>query len=328
MELPEGCHWSWAELTDEDLKVLRRCLVGIVAIPPGSGPIERDLGTGFIVAMGDGQALCITAAHVIEGARSSLDLRLRSAPSTPLEFLPRVDNSLVGAAARGEIRAHVIYEGEPDLATIDAGEGFREFDVMLLSLKSKLFSGTRLPWGLALNSDIQPEGTHVLAVGLPGVRTTAAPWTDDQLLTIVERLEVRAGTIRKIHTRGHRHLATPTYELSMPLPAGMSGGPILRIPAAPGGSLQVIGIASYDLQAQGGGPDDDPTWPGESLAVPINVALLTALPAGPGQEKTLLDFVRSGQVLDMGTFSHHLEVVRDEDGIPRFRLEPDVPAWY
>jgi hypothetical protein len=111
------------------------------------------------------------------------------------------------------------------------------------------------------------------------------------------------------------------YELSFPIPHGMSGGPVLLAPqSAEESAIQAIAFASYAHST----PSDvnDTNVPGEGIAVTIASALVTR----PWSDATLLDGIRDLRVRDLGRSWPELEVVEHPETGYRVRRRVERAA--
>jgi hypothetical protein len=321
----KGCEWGFViGFGDEDLAGLSRNMVTLYAMPPGQLPTL--LGSGFIILRESGKALCITASHVVEDARRALGLPARRASSAAPGFgIGLIDGEfLKGPCARGEIVAHVAIDDKDDFAKItEAACG--PHDVGILVLTSKLFANQPV---LAINSDIFDPGTAVMVLGTQETKVEdGGRASEGRTIVLQKTLQARYGTIRKIHRRD-RLLKTLVYELTLSIPHGMSGGPVLLAPEK-GRGMQVIAFASYDHAP----PEtvDDCRVPGAGTAIPMGSAFIAA--AACGNSIPLLQFVRQQRVRDLGSLWPDLEIVDDGrrvqfrrlSGIPLPILPPPEP---
>jgi len=104
-------------------------------------------------------------------------------------------------------------------------------------------------------------------------------------------------------------LHCPIYELTCPIPHGMSGSPVFIAPSSSNRRVEVIGVASFAPSSE---HEDNPNQLGSGFAVPIAAALVTAVQNQGGGETTMLDLVRAGQILDFGRSWPHVQVVRGQ----------------
>jgi hypothetical protein len=306
---PAGCEWTFAELDEATRAKFLASVVPVLTFPPG-GPVEI-LGTAFVVSTFNGGAILITAAHVIDDVRRALGLPNTKARTYAPGFAPRVemDRALTDAANRGELRVHVVVNGKADLAMVKNAALTRPVDAATLVVASELFT-ERAP-AIALNSDILAPGTRVIAFGMQRTRIEQRQLGDGNVGTyFTPWLEGRAGRIREVHLRDPAMpLTSPAYELTLSIPHGMSGGPVLLAPEEGGEWQQVIAFASHDNVDEH--LVNDCFTPGHGMAIPVMATYLL----GPGTTKPplLLDLVRDRHINDLGRNWPLLEIVNDGD---------------
>jgi hypothetical protein len=308
----EGREWAFAQLGEANFTPLLANVAPIIAMPAGEN--AQMLGTSFIVPTEPGQALCITAAHVLDDARRALGLPETKARSYAPGFAPKMemDKELTASANRGELRVHIVIDGKADLATVKNAAMLRPFDVATLVIGSGLF-GERSP-AMALNSDIQPPGTRVIALGVQRTQIERRLLDDGREANFFRpHIEARAGLIREVHRRDpYMGLKAPAYELTLPIPHGMSGGPILLAPGDPQpGFFQAIGFASHDDATDA--VVNDCAVPGRGVAIPVMAAYL--LGAGTMKPPTMLELVHRHHINDLGKHWQELEIVNDGERI-------------
>jgi hypothetical protein len=306
----QGREWAFMR-TDGPLAArLAATIVPIIAKPRGPDRDPKILGSGFIVSTQRGQALCITAAHVLDDAHRALDLpsifRTNIAPG----FQPQepLDPALTAACAHGELLVHVVIDGQPAFATISEGFWIRPLDVGVLVLASSVF--TSATPALTINSDFFYEpGTRVFALGAQTTKIDVLSRNEkSKILRVVPGIEGRAATIRALHLRD-RYMTSPVYELTLSIPHGMSGGPVLLTPEH-GDAMQVIGFASHDLPSK---DPDDCSIAGHGMALPISSAFFLSLVGEkPG---SLLRLVRAQRIRDLGRTWPELEVVEEGERV-------------
>ena len=303
-EFPAGYEWGHAEIAQPALLSLNRHLVGIV-LDRGGGLPPEYVGTGFIVMVDDGEALCITAAHVLDAARSPQ-------PGVPADFQIPAFEQITNACRRGKLLAHVAIDGRDEFVNINPLTYMaapRGPDIALLFLQSKLF--VRRSLALAINSDLVPAGTPILAVGMPDTEITlnrihTEYGLERRIMLYHRNMQARMGFVKALRA-DVGVVPGGVYHVSMSIPHGMSGGPILLYPKREPSAMQVIGFASYDSTPET--VIDNPEVPGEfGIAMPILTALVTGI-TKDGQQITTLDLVRQGHVIDLGQRWPHLDVV-------------------
>ena len=281
---------------------------------PGRGKsagCSSILGSGFIISRVrvPGKALCVTAAHVIDDAHRALGLqRPRTGGVAPGFEVFRFDESLKEPCARGALRGYVVIDGKADFAQITEAVLVGSLDVGLVVLSSAVFDSHASAF--AINSDFFDPGTPIVALGTQETRVEdRGPVEDGRMFLVEPRIEARYGRIRQVHRRD-RQLKTVAYELTISIPHGMSGGPILLAPE-PGLGMQAIAFASYDHAPKE--TVDDCNVPGAGTAIPMSAAFIAAV-AGENQIP-LLEHVRQSRVRDLGTAWRDIEVVRENDEI-------------
>jgi hypothetical protein len=308
----QGCEWGFATLDDPVVAaILTRCVVRFMAIPEQGLP--NLLGSGFIVTTQDGFAVCMTAAHVLDAAHGALGLPpARGRSAAPGFEILDLDGGLKGPCSRRRVLVHVEDAGNNDMASITEAVWDRGLDTALVTLSSPLFkAGQR---GLAINSDLHPPGTAVIGVGVQETRVTdRGEYQTGRLIGIETGLEARYGTIRQRAARGLLANA-PVYELTLPIPHGMSGGPILLAPQE-GSTIQAIAFASSD-HAEAKTVNDCAT-PGAGTAISLMSAY--ALAHKSGNRIHLKDFAHRGAVRDVGEGWKKLEEV-EIDGEPYLKV--------
>jgi hypothetical protein len=319
----QGREWGFMRTDGPLAASLAANIVPIIAKPRAPDRDPKVLGSGFIVSTQAGQALCITAAHVIDYARDVLDLpsRHRSSVAPGFERQEEMDTALTAACARRELLAHIVIDGKPDFATISEGFWIRPLDVGVLVLESNLF--TSATPALTINSDFFPEpGTRVFALGAHATKIdVVGAHEKGRILRVAPAIEGRAGTIRALH---HRDMFATScvYELTLSIPPGMSGGPVLLSPEH-GEAMQVIAFASHDIAPKE--TVDDCSSPGRGYALPISLTyFLSLVGETPG---SLLRLARAQRIRDLGRTWPELEVVEEGERV-KFKRRDDDGTLY
>lgn len=236
--------FEWNELPSGQGDELNSALVSLVAFDAGG--TARALGTGFILRYDGPRAYGATAAHVLwDAAHKAQSPNSRAHPSTPSFFQSDFESVHVGPrrlrAAFANIPAaafpsvtFVIWDKRADVAFFEIendGDEAAEakFDMHFPVTNRVPNVGERV--GVLAYADMaaEPEGEGT------GFRS----------FSLKRRMCLRVGRVRALHPNGHLLCRGPCIETSIPVFAGMSGGPAFFIPK-PNGELEAFGLISGD----------------------------------------------------------------------------------
>lgn len=161
----------------------------------------------------------------------------------------------------------------------------------------------------AINSDPLKPGDEVVAFGTPFMRFALfpIPGTNQAERRLIVGTQGRRGKITELLEKGHL-CSVPVYQTNIPLPGGMSGGPVMRM-RGNDISVEVIGVVSSDI------PDDqsreDRKIPGCSYVVPAE--WLHCLEAPGAANTNQFRRLREKKLLaDRGKFANEIEIQLDE----------------
>lgn len=300
--LEEGRKWAGmlpGKAFDEQI---RRRTVSIWAFKSKRRVLDC-LGTGFVISKATGDsgktyASVITCSHVLEFGISKLRPDLIRYLSGPF---PKTVANLVGQLTREKSLFVALDVGDtkPDfrLCPVRHCVAFERSD--LATITAEISSPPKTLPAFAINSDPVEVDTQVMTVGFPGMHPTEKD--SKPVITGKTSLsrhvrnanaEVRLGRVAKVHQK-MRHKPIFGYELDMPIPAGMSGGPVFAFNDSNFTPLDVIGVSMSDDNA---GDPYDTTRAGSSYV--IAAQNLYILPDISVADKTC----QAGYVSDMALF--------------------------
>ncbi|MGE3595806.1 MAG: serine protease [Dehalococcoidia bacterium] len=239
----------------EVIRQIRPRIVSIWAVMPSTGVLDC-LGSGFVLneekdSQGNFHAIVGTAEHVLSHGIRVLN--------------PAATRSRVGPFSFGSsYYLRSILEKSRLLVTFPTETGYRSLpvrrasyspraDLALLVVRSTEASESFLSF--AVDSDPLETGTIVTIAGYPhmhGTEDAGHSLLDGQnhvSRQVQPRLDIRSGTIVSVE-QSMRHKGVFGYELSVPIPPGMSGGPAFAFRDTPGKGLfspfSVVGVCSSD----------------------------------------------------------------------------------
>ncbi len=188
---------------------LRRDIHPIVVVRREGYPTPQGFkGTGFLV----GKGVFVTCHHCVSAPLSEKDTY---AAVLPIKFRPELLND----APDAEYFVSTLYEVEQDPTGLDLATARISLDPALLHLADG---------GLLLGEDVSTYG-YPLTEDLPHPE-------EGRRITINGRyLEGYRTTAYDNDVPGYR--STPSYELDMPAPRGLSGAPVIRR-----GTSEVVGV--------------------------------------------------------------------------------------
>ncbi len=182
------------------VEVVERNIVPIFAIEKTHpGKLISFQGTGFILAPN----LLITCWHCVSSLLADNQQYAAIIPTKP--------------------------EGYSALHLNELEQGFNGIDVAVASI------ATEPTLGLTLAKADVPWGTHVWTYGYPF--TTAKEVADTGKRFMLDGRYLEGYVTQAFHYEHHKYGQVSSYELSMPIPAGLSGAPLIRL-----GSKEVIGL--------------------------------------------------------------------------------------
>jgi hypothetical protein len=311
--------WSFPDLSEQNRRVVEHFTVCLIARRRGEKPVL--LGTGSIVHSDDGLAICLTAGHVLEDGVAVLY-------PNPQERLAQSKLPTGGPSAPGDLIACVFTLGqeEPITARVRHATVSRSTDLGLCELVSPVFTAQRAV--LALNSDLFPVGTRVLAIGA-NLYDIPADQRDpsSDYFGIRPGFQPRSGTVTAVDLQDLHHKQAYSYTLSFPIPDGMSGGPILLLPQPhipETRRMQMIAFASYDDAPLHWRNVNNTEVLGEGKAIGVQTAYLTTHDSPVDWTWfRLFDRVREGKIADVGRHWQDKEIFT-ENGVVSWRLRRDA----
>jgi hypothetical protein len=296
--------WLYAQVKDPQLASSLLRQVGVIYCADSYTAELHGLGACFRVHNSRDIALCITAAHVLEEARKYVKpawLRTR-----PLTDWPE--------SARAALAAGLsVYFGDLPCGTAPRVEGYHlnfETDLAHIVVRLPHEVASPPPSVFAIDSDLYPAGTRLVAACVADARPIEIPGRDDgRVYKLNAALELRAGTVTRSLVRG-RLQKTPVYETSIPTLPGMSGGPVFLAPSPERQSIRVLGVISSDHSTEAA--HTTPGTTGSSLVIPIGCAyaMQTSIEID-GQAAEFGALCRTGAVIDLGSRRDRILVCRD-----------------
>ena len=238
--IPEGLAWNEAEL--ESGSALNGVLVSLLAFAPHRVPVVA--GTAFALNVTDEKvAVFCTAAHVVEQLRAIQQGPPRYHPSTPPEFRPQPESLKVD---RKLLRA-MFFDGKQINVPIVEWLAWDELaDLAFLGLRDQRPDAPRLFNGDLRVTSARPDvGARVAILGYDGTVVVDAERDGRgfERFSIARRLVLRAGTVVRLHAKGHALCRGPCFETTIPVSPGMSGSPVVQL-AGPCEPMTLVGVVS------------------------------------------------------------------------------------
>jgi Trypsin-like peptidase domain len=235
--------WEWDEALPEGLSGLHQGLVALLTFGPDR--TAKLIGTGFIVGAYGSHAVAITAAHnFYEGVRR-VQVPIPQHNVTALaEFLPGAEEIKLD---RKNMRAIYQFGSRVEVCLLGFAAWDKTIDLAVFTLSAQNTSDETVFRCCYRLGHVRPAvGDLVYIAGYGDMDTLSDErHGEEQKVTLVRRLVLRAGRVKALHLDGHILCRGPCIETSIPVFAGMSGGPVFQN-YGPGQDMIPFGLLSSD----------------------------------------------------------------------------------
>jgi Trypsin-like peptidase domain len=311
---PLGRCWLEGEFVDAETRdQCHSMLLSLMAWGPGRVP--QAIGTGFIIATFGRQALAVSAAHnLVHATRIQRPWSL-SHHTALAEFT--IDQTNCLSVDPTALRAVYRSGDGVDACIIGEVNFVPELDVALITVQLQTDNVREFPRErMFLDTSVPMPGREVFALGCADMAVQGHEARIDGFARwgLERRVTLRRGIVTNVYPQGAR-VPWPCFETSIPVEAGMSGGPICWLPR--GSEPAVCGMISQDFS-----PDEARTsycvagcstaamlWPALGLAVHGSIGLNAA-----PKRIFLLELIQQGAVKDIGGAAVGATVVTEPDG--------------
>lgn len=260
--------WNQAEL-GEGISTLNYGVISIVAWGKGRSPAL--IGSAFVIGAFGETAIALTAAHNFKGIRDIQRPRPQHHRSALPEFLGNMEEIDLD---RTLVRAICIDRKGVEIAPILWAAWDNKADIGFFALESQENGKTFFESAFRLNDKPLTVGEEVCVLGHAdmAIREQAREAGGRESFTMERRLLLRRGRVTALYPDGHLLCRGPCIETSIPVFAGMSGGPAFRI-GSHGESISPFGVISSDLEGDGDAKNNRQIK-GASIVALLNAALV------------------------------------------------------
>ena len=191
------------------------------------GPDRRAklLGTGFIVAPFGRQALAVSAAHNFDHAARVQTPWSVSHPTTLPEFTL---SNAVPLDCRS-LRAVYSADDTVEAAMIRQVSAVPEVDIAIFAIELRDEAvGAPFTHRIDIDSRVPTPGQEIVTLGYRGMEVLRDEPKEEDTRVLSFRIQpvLRRGVVTRVHPQGDR-MRWPSFETTVPVEAGMSGGPVL-----------------------------------------------------------------------------------------------------
>lgn len=310
----------WVEANPEDnpreADGFRQCLLTLLAFGPNKEPYV--VGTGFIIAYGEGFTLSLTAAHVlpagVHGFQRPMARHAASSLFVPRKWSePSLDPKKLKVLWAGPTTAEAL-----NVAHVTYNDSL---DISCLLVVPQESQQHFVPAMIPLDTTVPAAGDIVLIVSNDALNVDETRPPDDkdgrgQQLTIARRVSIRRGVVTGVFPGGYRQFRWPCFTTSIPIRPGMSGG-FVFIPRE-GETIAACGVVSADLSNASahesfltcGESVIASTWPALCLIVPMSMGGGTT----DHSSATLQEMMKLGRMQTAIGGIDHIEILRKDDG--------------
>jgi len=221
------CGWEWNEALPEGLPALHDGLVCLLAFGPDR--IAKLIGTGFIIGAYGSHAVAITAAHnFYEGVRRVQVPDPQHNVTALAEFLPGAEEIELD---RKNVRAIYQVGSRIEFCILGFAAWDKTIDLAVFTLSAQNLSDETVFRCHYRLGHVQPAvGNLVYIAGYGDMETLSDErHGEEQKVTLARRLVLRAGRVKVLHLDGHILCRGPCIETTIPVFAGMSGGPVFQV---------------------------------------------------------------------------------------------------
>ena len=232
--------WEWNEAAPE---TSLQGLVALLTFDPNRVP--KLIGTGFIVGAYGSHAVAITAAHnFYEGVHHAQVPDPLHNVTALAEFLPHAEEIKLD---RKNMRAIYQVGSRIEFCVLGFAAWDKTVDLAVFTLSAQNVSDkTVFNFFYRLNH-VQPAvGDLVCVAGYGDMDTLSHERRgDEEKAMLARRLVLRAGRVTALHLGGHILCRGPCIETTIPVLAGMSGGPAFQY-SEPGKAMVPFGLVCSD----------------------------------------------------------------------------------
>ncbi len=306
--------WGNAKITDVIKNKLNKVVISFFGAT--SEGFTKLLGTGFIVFANDRKALVMTAAHNFKFDGMVQNPKYLNDPAESPQI--QVHAGEIFPVDPQKIRAVYKSDNFIDACKIKGVSIVAELDVALCAIEfQKNYKGPDFTYQLGIDSRPPKKGDEVITVGFSGVNPDEKEKSQDNKeknISVTRKLEVRRGTVTGVFNMGAGEINWPCFETSIPIDAGMNGGPVMPFSLTNPG-LNGCGIISKDISRKKAFKNF--LTPGHSIMAMIWPALL--LPFGADMfnkldpsETNLMNLIKKRVIKDLGR-AHINTIIEKKD---------------
>ena len=306
--------WCNAKITDTIKNKLNKVLVSFFGATPEG--FSKLIGTGFIIFANGRKALVMAAAHNFEFDGMVQNPKYLNDPAESPQI--QVHTGEILPVDTQKIRAVYKSDSFVDACKIKGVSIVPELDVALCAIEfQKEYKGPDFTYQLGLDSRPPKKGDEVIAVGFSGINSgekNVNHDTKDRNTAITRKFEVRRGKVTGVFNMGMGEVSWPCFETTIPIDAGMNGGPVMPFSITNPG-LNGCAIISKDISRKEA--FNNFLIPGHSIMAMIWPALL--LPFGEDMfkkldpsETNLMNLIKKRVIKDLGR-AHINTIIEKKD---------------
>ncbi len=219
--------WCDAKITDAIKNKLNKVLISFFhATPEGFSEL---IGTGFIIFAYGRKALVMTAAHNFEFDGMVQNPKYLNDPAESPQIQVHIGE--IFPVDTKKIRAVYKSDNFVDACKIKGVSIVPELDVALCTIEfQKAYKGPAFTYQLGLDSRSPKKGDEVIIVGFSGIKAGEKDASRDKKgkdTAITRKFKVRRGKITGVFNMGVGEVSWPCFETTIPIDAGMDGGPVM-----------------------------------------------------------------------------------------------------
>ncbi len=309
--------WQQAQLNDDFMNRLNNGLVSFFASSP-DGYTEL-IGSGFIILADGRNALVMTAAHNFHFAETIQKPRKHHHLTTLPEFQTHRGN--IFSVEREKLRAVYMSNSHVEACIIEGVSIVPELDIALCAIKfQEIYDGPGFSYNFGLDSRHPNVGDEVVALGFSRMRIETQYVSSDKMLRyfkMMQKIEMRKGTVTGVFQNGLRQIAWPCFETTIPIDAGMSGGPVLPFGMS-NSKMNACGVISKDFSTKesfktflaSGQSIMGMIWP--SVVLPFRCVFNEG---GSPTETNLFDLIKRGIIIDAGDAGQNITFRCNNNGV-------------
>ncbi len=296
-----GRSWVQANLEDD----FRRKLSSGIVVFIGFGPNRKAqlAGTGFVIGTNKRDGIVITAKHVLtEGIVLAQKPNRKSHASTLDQFIPKSAKQPIVNKER--IRAIWMGESAADMCIVHSVQFNDQLDIAtcLISRQDDSKDNSHIN-PFALDTSIPQPGNKIALISSSALdlkEISINKNLENQLLSISKNIVVRMGVVTSVNPTGHRQHQFPSFETTIPVEPGMSGGLVYQ--PIENELIAACGVISTDFSDEtsfsnfftSGNSLMSMIWPSVGMSIPATVP-----PIRDGPNRTIFDFIRAGEIQNL-----------------------------